>query len=300
MQDPRLRTLYDGDLVRIREFQCNGVPAAKGTDEWAFDHEIVFLRSGTFVRYDSNGKLVADVNQVLFFHQGQPYQVSHPVSGTDCSTIFSIARPVLIDLLRTIDPTAEDRPDAPFLIGHSIVNARQRLLQYQLVQAMLRGSTADQLEIEELILALLGEVVRNAYDLMGQRMMRSAAITAEAHSELADHVKLVLAERFRERLKLDEIAQAVSSSPYHLCRVFKQESGLSIHQYLQRLRLVGALDIIADRPNENLTDVALDFGFSSYSHFSTSFGREFTITPSEFRRTMTSRMTAEMRKKLKA
>lgn len=99
-------------------------------------------------------------------------------------------------------------------------------------------------------------------------------------------MKAILAERFCERLTLGEVARAAGVSPYHLCRIFSHEVGMPIHRYLNRLRLRDALRRVAERPAglpSSLTEVALDLGYSSHSHFSDAFRREFGISPTDFR-----------------
>src|SRR5262249_48871565 len=109
----------------------------------------------------------------------------------------------------------------------------------------------------------------------------------------------LLARQFREPLALADIASAVGSSPFHLCRLFRRETGLSIHRYLSRLRLRAALELLPEY-NGELTRLAVDLGFSSHSHFSDVFHREFSLAPSELRRGATSARLREMSKNLEA
>ncbi len=55
-----------------------------------------------------------------------------------------------------------------------------------------------------------------------------------------------------------------------------------MHRYLTRLRLRAALEKLAE-PRVDLTVLALDVGFSSHSHFTRSFQREFGLAPSQAR-----------------
>jgi AraC-like DNA-binding protein len=54
-----------------------------------------------------------------------------------------------------------------------------------------------------------------------------------------------------------------------------------LHQYLTQLRLAHALDALPS--TSDLTQLALDVGFSSHSHFTSRFRRAFGTTPSRFR-----------------
>ena len=96
------------------------------------------------------------------------------------------------------------------------------------------------------------------------------------------------------------MASAAGSSPYHLCRIFKQEAGLPVHRYLRRLRLLHALDRMSDEPDELLARTALDVGFPSHAHMSTAFRSEFGTTLSDTRRGVTSGRLREMRKIVEA
>ena len=67
-----------------------------------------------------------------------------------------------------------------------------------------------------------------------------------------------------------------------LTQLFHAVEGVPLHAYLTGLRLARAL---AELPHtDDLTELALELGFSSHSHFSARFRRAFGLTPSEFRR----------------
>ena len=89
--------------------------------------------------------------------------------------------------------------------------------------------------------------------------------------------------RFADDIDLAEIANACGSSPYHLSRIFKQHTGRAIFQYLISLRLRLAFERIVETTS-SLTQIAVDCGFSSSSHLSNLFRREFEILPSRLRR----------------
>jgi AraC-like DNA-binding protein len=100
-----------------------------------------------------------------------------------------------------------------------------------------------------------------------------------------------------EVVTLDDVGAAVSTSPFNFARIFQQQTGLPIHRYLTLLRLRAALERIAD-PRIDLTRIALDLGFSSHSHFTDVFRREFGETPSAIRRRSTQRAIREMSRNL--
>jgi AraC-like DNA-binding protein len=81
---------------------------------------------------------------------------------------------------------------------------------------------------------------------------------------------------------LAEAAEAVEYAPHHFALIFSDHTGLSVHQYLNELRLRQAA-VRLDDGADNLTSLALDLGFSSQSHFTTAFRARFGCTPGIYR-----------------
>lgn len=107
--------------------------------------------------------------------------------------------------------------------------------------------------------------------------------TTRARRPYVEDAKALLQTRFRERLSLEDIARALYVSTFHLCRLFKQETGMPIHRYLNQLRLRAALEpVIAG--TTDLNSLALELGFSSHSHFTAAFRKEFGMSPREVRK----------------
>jgi AraC-like DNA-binding protein len=245
------------------------------------------------MRRNHYGTVVADVNQVLFFHEHQPYQIKHPLPGGDVSTSIAISPPVLVGLIQTFDPTVEGHPHTPFSTGHCPAEPHQHLKLRQILNATSKADAS--LEVEEDVLMLTASVIRNMIDAARGEKMPQRPETARNQRDIANRAKIVLGERFRERLTLDQVARATCTSPYHLCRVFNAETGVSLHRYLQRLRLLNALENLAENPRARKTEVALDLGFSSHSHFSAAFRHEFGMPPSVFCRLASNRVIRDLR-----
>lgn len=106
---------------------------------------------------------------------------------------------------------------------------------------------------------------------------------ARARRDYAREARLLLQQRFRERLRIEDVARALYVSTYHLCRLFKEDTGVSIHRYLNQLRLQYALSELA-RGEAGLSDLALELGFSCQSHFTKAFREEFGVPPGKLRR----------------
>jgi AraC family transcriptional regulator len=82
-------------------------------------------------------------------------------------------------------------------------------------------------------------------------------------------------------LTLEDIAAEINYSPYHLAHIFRQQTGQTIHLYLNQMRLRTSLDYL--QSGMDLTRLALTLGFSSHSHFTQAFRQAFGALPSQFR-----------------
>jgi AraC-like DNA-binding protein len=86
---------------------------------------------------------------------------------------------------------------------------------------------------------------------------------------------------------VQDIASAVGTSPFHLCRVFRAHTGRTMHEYRAELRVRLALEMLeASGRNTSLSRVAHDAGFSSHSHFVLAANRYGGATPSALRRSL--------------
>ncbi|NYF92293.1 AraC family transcriptional regulator (plasmid) [Tunturiibacter empetritectus] len=85
-----------------------------------------------------------------------------------------------------------------------------------------------------------------------------------------------------EQMDLLSIAQASETSPFHLCRSFRNAVGNSIWQYVARERVRVAGGLMKDAAL-SLTQIATMAGFESYSSFAATFKASRGLSPSRFR-----------------
>ncbi|MBO5055676.1 MAG: helix-turn-helix domain-containing protein [Lachnospiraceae bacterium] len=84
-----------------------------------------------------------------------------------------------------------------------------------------------------------------------------------------------------EDLSLDRLAREFFVSKYHIAHIFKDNLGLSIHQYITKKRL--ALCRQAILSDMSITEVYQSFGFGDYSSFFRAFKKEYGISPKDFK-----------------
>jgi AraC family transcriptional regulator len=88
--------------------------------------------------------------------------------------------------------------------------------------------------------------------------------------ERVDRAKELLARDLTNPFTLEALGQEVGCSPFYLSRMFSREVGLTIPQYLRKLRMERAAELLRTG-RYNVTEAATEVGYSSLSHFSKAF-----------------------------
>ena len=286
-RDHSFSLLYDQDGVSVGDFRCRARASGPGPEEENPQHAIVFVRRGVCEKRVGRRSISATPNCVVFYPMGQVYRTRHPVSGGDECTVLTIDSETLRDLLASIDPAAADRSD-PFPVEFIPVNPLLHLRHWRSLQALGQGQF-DSLAMQQDLLDLCASALAEAVLWSGRTLPMQRRATRSAHRDLAHATASLLGSRFAAPLSLSDIAREVHSSPYHLSRIFRREMGLSIHRYLNRIRLRAAVDRLASG-EPDLTILALDLGFSSRGHFYDAFRAEFDVAPSALRRELSRRI----------
>ncbi|HEV3392477.1 MAG TPA: AraC family transcriptional regulator [Chthoniobacterales bacterium] len=88
--------------------------------------------------------------------------------------------------------------------------------------------------------------------------------------ERVERAKELLSRDLANPLTLEMLGQEVGCSPFYLSRMFSREVGLTIPQYLRKLRMERAAELLRTG-RYNVTEAATEVGYSSLSHFSKAF-----------------------------
>jgi AraC-like DNA-binding protein len=114
-------------------------------------------------------------------------------------------------------------------------------------------------------------VVPGEQELFCQRQQRISA-------ERVEKVTALLREKLAEPPTLEELGRAAGCSPFHLSRTFSAATGMTIPQYTRQLRMERAAELLKSG-KFNVTEAALEVGYSSLSHFSQAFHETFGCCP---------------------
>jgi AraC-like DNA-binding protein len=219
--------------------------------------QVVITFAGAFEFDTGRTSKWVDPSRILFAEADRAFIDRHVVPGMGHQSVILTPDPALLD-------EAACRVSTYF--SNVVALAPPRLPM--LIQLLRRAT--DPLQVQELSSTVL-------YECFGE----GARVMKGADTRRVRQAKSILHECQNDRLTLEEIAEQIGVSPIYLTQAFKRAEGISLYRYQTRLRLSRALDRLRDV--RNITELALDLGYSSHSHFSAAFRCEFGVTPSNFR-----------------
>ncbi|MFE3451685.1 helix-turn-helix domain-containing protein [Nonomuraea sp. NPDC059194] len=163
-----------------------------------------------------------------------------------------------------------------FLYGTAAEAAPDRFLMHRWDQE-LRHEPAPQ-TAEICLLEMHARLAR-----LGGGGLPSATGAGAAQARSAERILAVVARRYTERLTVEEIARAASVHPTYAALAFKQALGMSVWQYVTRLRVAHACRLLL------VTDWGIDrvahaSGFQTRSSFYRAFTGSLHQTPTDYRR----------------
>jgi AraC family transcriptional regulator len=261
------RILYRSPSVAVGAFRC---PRAHPLfrDSGPIENDVfVFPRTRVGIAHAGGRRFTADPGVVTLYNRGQLYGRT-AIDDADRSDWFAVDRALALELVRDPDPDGR-----PFRRSHAPSASATYLRQRRLFERLRSGDPPDALAVEEEVLLLLADVLRDG-------AAAAPPVDGEA-ADVAERARVELGARCAEDLSLAALARAVGVSRSRLCRAFRRATGTTLHAYRDGLRLRRALEALPGC--SDLTALALDLGYASHSHFGARFRRAFGMTPSEAR-----------------
>ena len=99
---------------------------------------------------------------------------------------------------------------------------------------------------------------------------------------IIDRAKEYINENFRRDISLDDVSSQVNISPYYFSKIFKEETGENFIEYLTRVRIDKAKELLVDA-NVSVKEAGIQSGYSDPNYFSRIFKKQTDMTPSEYK-----------------
>ncbi|CUH93416.1 AraC family transcriptional regulator [Herbinix luporum] len=93
-----------------------------------------------------------------------------------------------------------------------------------------------------------------------------------------------LNENYNKKISLEQLAHNMYLSPVYISKIFKEETGESPINYLIKIRLEKAKDILLKDVNSSIKNIANQVGYEDAYHFSKLFKKYYGISPLHYRK----------------
>ena len=253
-----------------------GHPRYEMNLHWHREFEIVRVLEGTLALYLNNEEYRLGAGQVCFVGSG----VLHRAEPRDC-----MYECVVLDL----NMLTRHGPDR--VTGHVLSFLKGEVENHPVSgdMALLRAVDAlfDALRRQEPFfeLAACGAVLQVLHWLHGQGWVRPSEREKHAGHRRETMAALLewIEENYTERITLKALAEVAKTNEKYLCRFFKEYTGNSPIEYVNRLRVERACLAMSER-HCTVTEAAMDNGFNDLSYFCKIFKRYKGVGPREYLR----------------
>ncbi len=169
---------------------------------------------------------------------------------------------------------------------------RMAQLHHDLMQTLFRCLSDNQIQAHVLFNdPMTRELDKNAERSVFDFIRFSAVIydeavealkTIEENSDILTNVKKYIAEHYKEDIDRNDIAQVAFITPNYLSKRFRQDTGLSLRDYINKLRVKESKRLLLTTTMP-VSTIAMEVGFGNISYFSTVFRKYTGTSPIEWR-----------------
>lgn len=103
----------------------------------------------------------------------------------------------------------------------------------------------------------------------------------DRNNRFVDEVVQYVFDHFKEKIVLKDIANYLGYSVTYTNNKFKEATGCTINDYINKVRIQKAVDEMMNG-NRYIYELAIDFGFSDYKYFALVFKKMVGCSPKEF------------------
>jgi AraC-like DNA-binding protein/ligand-binding sensor protein len=136
------------------------------------------------------------------------------------------------------------------------------------------------------IIQLLNVFAQYVADLASRHVIA----LSEAEPTAVASAKQFVQSHAEEAITLSQVVQHVNVSRFYFCKLFKKATGMTLTEYVSRVRVEKAKELLVD-PSLRVSEVVYAAGFGSIPRFNSVFKRYVGMPPTEYRASLRSAVT---------
>ncbi|HZS54534.1 MAG TPA: AraC family transcriptional regulator [Bryobacteraceae bacterium] len=229
------------------------------------DAYLVFMLSGSLIQTMGSETTVLSPNSLMYVPAGEMHATTFGSHGARCFFVGIDA----MWIQKKLDSATIDGSRPRITEGRSYLQPFGR----KMYEEFRDPDSLSEMIVEGALLELFG------------RWFREQSLGHRWAPGWLRAVKIFLHDSFRDSISLADISRAVGVHPSQIAREFHRAHDVTVGEYIRRLRT----DFVADKLRNagklpDLTDLALQAGFSSHSHMSAVFKQRTGMTPSQYKK----------------
>ena len=251
--------------------------------------ELQYILSGSGVHKIGEAQIPVKADDVFFTNCGTPHcfvsDGDNPIELINCcfmpeliinsAVMFNSLTSVAVDVLyKTVFP--DEYAQKPFIYVYGgAQNMRSLFLTvYNEYQNSKMGSAG-------VMLGCLLQILVYFTRLYQKQNLNNSAVY-NAKTEYVNTVLRYIQKHYSTKISLDELAKSAFLSPNHLCKVFKDITGTTMSEYIQKIRVEKACELLKTT-NSNTDKIAESVGYDDASQFRRVFKKAVGVSPSVYR-----------------
>lgn len=251
---------------------------------WHVGIEIIMPLKNTYTVTAGKEGFCLEMGEILIINSGVVHELTAPPEGERIIFQFD---PSMLYLVKDLEVLLHMLPgvihiDREMKIYSQVKKHMDRIVEEYDGEATFRGAVIYASLIEMFV--EIGREIMQRAERDTAKKLKNADIERGGNRGLEVIMRACdyINAHYQEKLKLEDVAEIVGFSKYHFTRVFKQYLNMTFNEYLNKKRIQCAESLLCST-DMNITDVAMDSGFSSISAFNRTFRELNQQTPSDFR-----------------
>lgn len=235
-----------------------------------------FLSSTQIIRYAD----ISDFSNSSSDMEGYPYRLEEALIASMRTNTVSNADESLKKLLNAILSGTEGHKSRR---SYFLLRLFDVLLKYTYEANLPREEINETDLCAELLSLPEARLYSWFHEYIESVIMRILYRRINTENLLSERVKQYIEQNYEEDISISDLAGIFLFSPAHLSRLFHEETGGSIRQYLIKVRMTRACELLKD-PSHKIADVGRLTGYPNPHGFLKQFKNYTGMTPSEYRR----------------